>query len=301
MLFQTPFVSIGTNARKGTDIKMPLNVRKNDVTITARSNPLVVRVGKLDDKKYREEEKCFRFDGIKLFLEALAFGAEIESILVREDAYENVMRAADAFFGGREIVCRGTLYTLGASAFEKLSCEKSPEGIICVAKYIDKSHKSVKIGKDELVCGGKTIMLESLRDPGNLGTIMRGAAAFGIENVILSSDCADIYNARTLRGAMGAIFKLKTVRVDDIPSAVTLLRQSGRRVFSAALDHDAKKLGEIELLPTDVFLIGNEGHGLSDEAIKACDHSVFIPICENTESLNAAVAASVCMWEQSKL
>lgn len=279
---------------------MPLLVKKNDVLIIARSNPLVVRVGKLDEKKYREEEKCFRFDGIKLFIEALAFGADIDSIIVREDAYNTVINSVDAFFGGRDIKCGGTLYVLGNSAFEKLSAEKSPEGVICVAKYIDKSHKSVRIGKDELNISGKTLMLESLRDPGNLGTILRGAAAFGIENVVLSSDCADIYSAKTLRAAMGAIFKIKIMRVDNLPDAITKAREGGRRVFSTALDHDAKKLGEFELKPSDVFLIGNEGHGLSENAINACNHSVFIPICENTESLNAAVAASVCMWELSK-
>ncbi|MGN1048855.1 MAG: TrmH family RNA methyltransferase [Eubacteriales bacterium] len=279
---------------------MPLLIRKNDGVITARSNPLVVRVGKLAEKKYREAERRFRLDGIKLFFEALAFGAEIEAVLVREDAYDFVMKSADEFFGDRKIECGGTLYTLGTSAFEKLTSEKSPEGVICVAKYIDKFHKIDKIGKDEPDFTGKVLMLESLRDPGNLGTILRGAAAFGIETVVLSSDCADIYSPKTLRAAMGAVFKVRTVRTDDFTAAIASLRSGGRRVFSAALDHSAKKLGSFELERTDVFVIGNEGHGLSEEAVGACECSVFIPICENTESLNAAMAASVCMWELSK-
>ncbi len=269
--------------------------------ISARSNPLVVRMGKLEDKKHRENERLFRLDGIKLLLEALAFGADIEYILVREDAYSHVMEEIEMFLGEKRLFLNGTLVILGDSAFEKLSSEKSPEGVITVAKYIDKFHKIVKIEKDGVFSiDGKALMLESVRDPGNLGTIIRSAAAFGIETIVMTDDCADIYSPRSLRAAMGAIFKVKTLRVSSAPEAAEKLRLSGRRVFAAALDKKAKRLGDFELEATDVFLIGNEGHGLSREAVLAAQESVFIPMAEGTESLNAAIAASICLWEISK-
>ena len=281
---------------------MPLIIKRAADVISSRNNPLVIRIGKLEDKKHRENERLFRFDGVKLLCEAIEFGAEIEYILVREDAYNRIIGYLDDHFSERDVHCSGALVILSGSAFEKLSSEKSPEGVITVAKYIDKFHKIGKIEKDGIFSGDeKVLALEAIRDPGNMGTILRSAAAFGIKRVVLSTDCADVYNMKTLRAAMGAIFKVETVRVPDIKEAVLTLRGLGRRAFAAALDKDALKLGAFDLKKTDVFLIGNEGHGLSAGAICAADKSVFIPMAEGTESLNAAIAASVCLWEISKI
>ncbi len=281
---------------------MSFNIKCSPDIISARTNPLIVRLGKLDEKKYREEEKLFRLEGIKLLLEAIDFGAEIEYILVREDAYERIMDSIQKHFYSRDIFLRGTLVRLSESAFEKLSSEKSPEGVITVAKYIDKIHKICKIEKDSDFSDiGKTLMLESVRDPGNLGTMLRSAAAFGFSGVIMTDDCADIYNPKTVRAAMGAIFKLNVICVEDLTFSISSLRDGGRRVLAAALDESAVRLGELELNENDIFLIGNEGHGLSKEAVDASYKTVFIPMAEGTESLNAAVAASICMWEMSKI
>ena len=144
-------------------------------------------------------------------------------------------------------------------------------------------------------------MVESVRDPGNLGTILRCADAFGIDHVILSSDCADVFSPKTLRGAMGAVFRKSITVCSDLCATVTALKEDGRRVLATALHRDSLKLGDFELNPTDVFVIGNEGHGISDGLITACGETVFIPMCGGAESLNAGVAASICMWELSKL
>ena len=281
---------------------MSFNIKCSNDIISARTNPLLVRLCKLEEKKHREEEEMFRLDGIKLLLEAVDFGAEIKYILVREDAYERIWDRLMRHTDGRDIDVEGTLVRLSASAFEKISSEKSPEGVITIVKYIDKIHKTSKIEKDSVLSvNGKTLMLESVRDPGNLGTMLRSAAAFGFSNVIMTADCADIYNPKTVRAAMGAIFKLCIIRVEEAESAISALQKDGRRVLAAALDGSAVRLGELALKPNDVFLIGNEGHGLSNEAIEASDKTVFIPMTEGTESLNAAIAASVCMWEMSKI
>ncbi len=279
---------------------MPINISFSPDIITSRANPLVVKVGKLEDKKHRDAEKIFRFDGIKLFCEAVKCGAEIEYVFVRESAKEKVLSSLERSPEiAEKLGCVGRFILLSDSAFDKISPEKSPEGIICVAKYVDNLKKTDKIeGKDVT---GKAIVIESVRDPGNLGTILRCADAFGIDLVILSSDCADVFSPKTLRGAMGAVFRKNITVCTDLCASVKALKAEGRRVFATALHRDSLKLGDFELDATDVFVIGNEGHGITPELISACGETVFIPMCGGAESLNAGVAASICMWEISKL
>lgn len=280
---------------------MPIEMKIASDMISARTNPLLVRLCKLEEKKHRENERLFRFDGIKLLLEAIDFGVDIEYILVRENAREKIIEEINKHVGDKKTRINGTMIPLGDSAFEKLSNEKSPEGVITVAKYIDKIHKICKIEKDSVLSfGGKTLMLESVRDPGNLGTMLRTAAAFGIGRVMMTADCADIYNPKALRAAMGAVFKTEVIKVESVTDAVAALKRGGHRVLATALRRDAVRLGELKIEKSDVFLVGNEGHGLTEEAIEAADKTVFIPMADGTESLNAAIAASVCMWEMSK-
>ena len=269
--------------------------------IASKSNPLVVRLGKLKDKKYRKEESLFRFDGIKLFCEAVQNNVELEYVIISEADSEKNRQIVEGKLASVGILPK--LLVLSADAFDKLTEEKSPEGIICVAKYLDKLHK---VGKIEMLSEGseaekmRILMLESIRDAGNLGTIIRCARAFAVDCLIISSDCADIYNSKTIRAAMGALFTQNIIVTDSIAEAVCDLRSMGCRVFAAALDKDAKELGSFELKEGDAILIGNEGHGLTREAIEACNESIFIPMEESSESLNAAIAASVCMWELYK-
>jgi TrmH family RNA methyltransferase len=149
--------------------------------------------------------------------------------------------------------------------------------------------------------GKRVLMLESVRDVGNIGTIIRSARAFGIDLLVISTDCADLYNPKTIRASMGALFTQRIVVLESISSAAFALRSNGSRVYAAALVRDAKKLGEIELKMGDAILIGNEGHGLSQESVNACDECVYIPMEAGSESLNASIAASICMWELYKI
>ena len=279
---------------------MPVNINFLPDIITSRANPLLIKVGKLEDKKHRDADGIFRFDGIKLFCEAVKCGAEIEYVFVRESAKDRVLSSLEGHPEIAENLGKsGQFVLLGDSAFDKISPEKSPEGIICVAKYVDNFKKTDKIeGKD---VQGKAVIVESVRDPGNLGTILRCADAFGIDHVILSSDCADVFSPKTLRGAMGAVFRKNMTVCSDLCATVKALKADGRRVLATALHRDSLKLGDFELKPADIFVIGNEGHGISPELISACGETVFIPMCGGAESLNAGVAASICMWEISKL
>ncbi|MBR2380928.1 MAG: RNA methyltransferase [Clostridia bacterium] len=263
--------------------------------ISSKSNSLIVRISKLKDKKYRKAEGLFRFDGIKLFYEAATSGAPIEYVLLSESAREKYRYEVE-----KKCVCE-KLYILADDVFSRLTEEQAPEGIVTVCKNLN--NITLEADTDVLaksLLGKRVLMLESVRDVGNMGTIIRSARAFGIDALVISSDCADLYNPKTVRAAMGALFTQRIVAVESISSLVLAMRGEGARVFAAALERGAKKLGEIELKKGDAILIGNEGHGLSAEAISSCDECVYIPMEDGSESLNASIAASVCMWELYK-
>lgn len=263
--------------------------------ISSKNNSLIVRMAKLKDKKYRKAEGLIRFDGIKLFEEAAKNNAPIQYVFVSESAIDRFKNTVE------ECAADKMLYILSDDVFSKLTDEQAPEGIVTVSQNLEniaKAEDYICLAKE--VKGQSVLMLESVRDVGNLGTILRSAKAFGIDTLIISSDCADLYNPKTIRAAMGALFTQKVVVVDDISDAILHIRKNGSRVFAAALNRDAKKLGSFELLKGDAIVIGNEGHGLTKEVIDSCDECVYIPMESGSESLNASIAASVCMWELYK-
>ena len=271
--------------------------------ITSRQNPLILRVVRLQDRKHRQREQLFAFDGIKLCKEALLANVTLDKIFLRASTADRVLNRMEQELPDRNFSAHPALVMLEDAVFDKISAEKSPEGIICVAKYIDKFHKIVTINNIDQSAvypiGPKEriMLLESVRDPGNLGTIIRSAAAFGIDRLIISEDCADLYNPKTVRASMGTIFHRQIDRVADLPAAISALIRDGRNIYAAALDQTAVKLGAVALNPGDGIVIGNEGHGLSADTISACTGCLYIPMAEGIESLNAAMAATVCMWE----
>lgn len=144
-------------------------------------------------------------------------------------------------------------------------------------------------------------MAVSVRDPGNLGTIIRTAKAMGIDQLLLSNDCADLYNPRTIRGAMGALFSLPTLTLEDINGSVDALKSSGYTVYAAALKENSLDLRTVKINEHTCFIVGNEGHGLPDTLVAHCDRSVIIPMKEGSESLNVASASSLLLWEMGKI
>ena len=267
--------------------------------ITSRQNPRIKSILALSDKKGRERQGLFRFDGVKLFSDALGV-VSIKNVVLKHPVTPSVEeRVRGALLAG--LLTEGQLIYVSEGVFEKLTEESSPEGIITVAERMTELHQVSDSPESaaELLEGKALLLAESLRDPGNLGTIMRSCAALGIDTLVLSDDCADIYNPKTLRGAMGAVFRLPTVtlRREELPTLVEHLRQNGRHVFAAALRENAKSIGDISLAEGDCFIIGNEGHGLSEELIAAADTAAIIPMIEGNESLNAAAAAAICIWE----
>ena len=275
----------------------------NNEIVRSRQNRTVVEICKLADRKAREDKRLFRFDGIKLFVEALQNGLDLQVVALRESSAEQVRDAAVKACGESAFEGSGRVLLLSDELFDKISEEKSPEGVICVAKYIDKFQKFATIynsGDFLNMRGEQIVLLESVRDPSNIGAIIRSAAAIGVDRLILSDDCADIYHPKAVRASMGAIFNQRIDRVGDLPGVIEGLQHSGRRVFAATLSESAVSLGDFPLCAGDCVVIGNEGHGLSERTVNACDRAVIIPMTARAESFNAAVAASILMWEFSK-
>ncbi len=270
-------------------------------TITSRQNPLVKWAASLSEKKSREAERSFIAEGEKLCFEAAKSELPVTHVFISESKKNRLYPLIfEAFSGG--LYKNTKLVCLSEGAFEKISTEKAPQGVIIVIKYLDFFRELDIIYKEDFFLSKdeRALALSSLRDPGNLGAVIRSAVAFGVEHIVLTADSADLYNPKTVRSAMGCLFRIKATIVKDFSSFIRAARDNGRRVFAAELTESALPLGSLELSRRDVFVIGNEGHGIPADISSECDKSVFIPITQTTESLNAAVAASILIWEQSK-
>ncbi len=255
-------------------------------TITSRNNRLIIDISKLRDKKYRDEKKLFYFEGKKLLEEAISKNAELKYVFLTEKnahLIETLPSSSEKFLVSDEV-------------YAKLTEEKSPEGVFSVAKHLDSLHNFATI-YNGVKCE-RCFAAVSVRDPGNLGTLMRSAAALGIDTLIMSSDCADVYNPKTLRASMGALFRLKTVKCSDIAGTLAALPESGVIPIAASLSDKAGVLG-VSSLPENVcFVVGNEGHGLPREVIDSCaGGEIIIPMQQGAESLNVSGAASILLWE----
>ena len=266
------------------------------VEVTSKTNSTIVKISKLESKKYRNAEKLFICHGTKLFFEAVKFDASIEYIIIKNSAVlddellKNIKRQQEK---GVSVLCVSDL------VFGKLTDEQAPQGIITVCKYFEQKH-TFSTSVNNVSFDEKIMIFESVRDPGNIGTIIRNAAAFGIDRLIFSSDCADIYSSKVIRAAMGAVFKVKIDIVNNIKETILNIKKCNKKVLGAALKKDSLILGKYKLSTQDAVIIGNEGHGLSNEVLDLCDNTLLIPMCENTESLNAAIASAIIMWEFSK-
>ena len=177
------------------------------------------------------------------------------------------------------------------TVFAHASDTKTPQGVLCVVRQ-----KSYKL--EDLLKGEKRhlLVLDNLQDPGSMGTIVRTAEGAGVTGVIMSRDCVDIYNPKTIRSTMGSIYRMPFYYAEDILKAIRKIKDAGIKVYAAHLDGE-KSYDEEDYAFSCAFLIGNEGNGLREETSKMADHYIIIPMSGEVESLNAAIAASVLMFE----
>ena len=183
------------------------------------------------------------------------------------------------------------LEILSDNVFGHVSDTKTPQGILCIVKQMEYHLETLlKVENPHFV------VLDNLQDPGNLGTIVRTAEGAGVDAVFMSKDCVDIYNPKTIRSTMGSIYRVPFIYIEDIPSLLQILRGKGIQSYAAHLD-GKNAYDREDYCGGTAILIGNEGNGLRDEVVKNADVLVRIPMCGKVESLNAAIAASLFMFE----
>ncbi len=177
---------------------------------------------------------------------------------------------------------------------EKLSDTKNNQGIFCICKMLD---KKTNIGK--IKYNGKYVALENVSNPSNFGAVVRTAEAVGLDGVIVSGGC-DIYNPKSQRSAMGSLFRLNIVVVDDLPQCLTELKANGMKIYAGVPDSNALKITQADMSGGVVSIIGNEGNGITEETCNIATATVTIPMKGRAESLNAAAAASILIWEMMR-
>ena len=243
--------------------------------ITSRKNPLVQTLRALStDASARYAQGLFLCDGMKTLQEALHSGAAVQSVFWKGRAESAGLPADTAQF------------LLPPELYDYVCPLKNSPGPLFTVRIAQQQ-------TDGAI--GNAIVLENVQDPGNVGTVIRTANAFQIGAVILCGCCADLYSPKTVRATMGAIFRQRVLAVErqELPA---LLHKNGLPLYGAALSASSQDIHTLDLHRSAVA-VGSEGRGLSEELLSLCLKQLIIPMNPDSESLNAAVAASVIMWE----
>ncbi len=259
------------------------------IKVTSKDNLKLKEYRKLcSSKKYRVETNRFALEGVRLICDSLKSSAEISELLVTEAGIERLGEN----FAPLSAAAKNTLLISDELA-RGIGETDSPQGVFAIC-----SGSLVKDALPESAERG-ILMLCSLQDPGNVGTILRSAEAFGLSAVIMTSDCPDAASPKVLRASMGAALRIPIFRAAGAEQAVLSLKERKISVYAAALGEKSVSVDDVSLRNSAV-MIGNEGAGLPDKLADLADKRVILPISEKSESLNAAMAATVFAWELSR-
>ena len=241
--------------------------------ITSLKNPKVTTWKSLKDRKGRRETGCFLVEGRKMVEEALASAFPVEAVLVDDARLEEFTLPAGI-----------PAYSMPGYVLAVVCDTKTPQGIAAIVRMAEVP-----------LAGKRLVAMDGVQDPGNVGTIWRTADAFGCDGLILLSGCADPYSAKTVRSSMGAVFRLPvyTATAGEMKEA---LAAAHIPLYGAALRDDTLDARDVDYTRSAIA-IGSEGRGLTEEMLTLCDRTVRIPMAERCESLNAAIAATVLLWE----
>lgn len=245
--------------------------------ITSSANEKIKRIRALNAQaRARREQGCFVAEGLRLVRE------------IPKEAIEELYVSAS--FAAQEPSLSANAEVVEDALFSRICDTKGPQGILAVARM--PRFQMADLCRDVPLI----LVLEHIQDPGNLGTMIRTAEAAGATGVLLDGQCADLFSPKVVRATMGGIFRVPHVIADDLYQTLEELTASGIRLFAAALG-GATVYTQAGLDGAAAFLIGNEGNGLSERALAIADHALRIPMEGEVESLNAAVAAALLLYE----
>lgn len=239
------------------------------MVITSVNNNKIKEINKLKEKKYRDSSNSFLVEGEHLVIEAYRENL-IKELIVLDDS--------DFILDGIPTV------KVSSEVMKKLSSMDSYPSVIGVAN---------KIREKEL--GNSILILDDIQDPGNLGTIIRSSAAFGIDTIVVSPKTVDIYNIKVLRATQGMLFHINII-VRELDSFITKLKQDNYKIYGTKVDKGVN-IKDISINNKYALVMGNEGNGISDNVSKLCDEYLYIKMNDNVESLNVGVATSILLYE----
>lgn len=254
-------------------------------TISSVQNPIVKMLVSLHQKKNRQETGLFIIEGYKGVEGAINYGLEITHIFLNESAQEKA-----------SIFPENVLYLVNDKVLKKISTTDSPCEVLAAAKQLNYSLEDLTKDKNPLI-----IVLEDVKDPGNLGTIIRTAKAAGASGIILTGEAADIYNPKTVRASAGNLWKLPVIYFEQKQNIrQELLKYCDFQFISTVVgDKNTKNYNEVDYKPPTVIFFGSEAQGLSRELINQSDFSVKIPMHKDVESLNLSVSVGIILYADS--
>lgn len=245
--------------------------------ISSVKNPRILAWRSLQDRKGRDTQNAFLVEGVRMVREAVQSDFDLQALLLREDCEPSFPLPSDV-----------PVFTLSEHAFASVTETKTPQGIAAVLSR-----------RVRPLSGSRFLALDAVQDPGNVGTIIRTADAAGMDGVILSADCADLFSPKVLRSTMGSIFRMSFAFPADLPACLRDLRFRGFSVLSSQLDGDPF-YERTAVADAFVLVIGNEGSGISNAVKAEATHRLRLPMRGGAESLNAAVAAGIMMYDLTR-
>ena len=261
------------------------------IKITSKDNAAVRRAMRLmTSARERRKAGLIICEGARLCSDAADSGVEVEELFCTGTALEKYSDYLEKL-----IEKARNVYEIPDEIAKKISDTETTQGVFIVAK-------SPAVGSDlnQLKTTGQYVLLENLQDPSNVGAVFRTAEALGVDGIILTDGCASCFSPKALRAGMGAMFRIPIFITNDAPAAMAAAAQRNMRPMAAVPREGAADITGIRFFKGAIMCIGNEGNGLSEEIINACPEKVTIPMNGRAESLNAATAAAILMWEMMR-
>ena len=252
--------------------------------IASKENAVIKHIIKLKEKKYRTEYSEFIIEGAKIVKEAIEENANIKNIFISEEALNSELVEKQL----KSVIEAENYIVVPNNIFKLISDVEKPQGVLAV---VEKNMYNITIDyKQDII-----LILDNIQDPGNLGTIIRTADSVGLTQILVSKGTVDCYNSKVLRSTMGAIFRVNIIEKDNLEKSIEKIKQNNFKVITTSLEAE-KSIYDLNLNKTAI-VIGNEANGVSKEIIDLADEKAIIPMKGKTESLNAAVATGVILYE----
>lgn len=247
--------------------------------ITSRENKIFKTAMALKTSKGRNENRMFLIEGVRSVRDAVVKGVKISFLIIKDGT------KPDFDYSCQE-------YTFAPKLFDEISETVTPQGVIAICAM--KKNTLDDIASLERSC---VVMCECLQDPGNIGTVIRTAHAASCGGVVLTKGCCDLYNPKIVRSTMSSMFSVPVVQNTDSESVIAYFRDKGYIITAGALTETAVDFYDASLFGKHLIIIGNEGNGVKSETLSLCDKVLKIPMQSDAESLNAAVAGSIMIYE----